>query len=268
MSEKEVCDICNKTVTDDDEGLLCDNCMIWKHRNCLSISKKTYQKIGKSKEDWLCNQCKSKFTEKVTQNKNDYTIADVMAKLDDMDKKYNKLYQLYNNQLKINEELTGEISYLKNKLNNIEQKELNKNLIVQGVPYEMNENIIDIVKNIHSELQIPMNDQDFTAFRIGNDSVKQRPIKVIFSNEENKLKIMKSPRKIFLNTHNLGFSTSNKIYLNHDMTKNNMDLFEQAQVYKKDNGYKYLWFNNGNILMRKDENGKVMLIKDVNDLKN
>nr|CAI5838165.1 unnamed protein product [Callosobruchus analis] len=94
MQETEVCDVCNKIVSDDDEGLLCEECLIWKHRVCLSIGVKLYQMLTKSEDPWVCDSCKTRHANTGTRKQKakqagTYTLADVMAKLEDMDRKYN-----------------------------------------------------------------------------------------------------------------------------------------------------------------------------------
>ncbi|CAG9761463.1 unnamed protein product [Ceutorhynchus assimilis] len=118
MKEIEECDVCKKTVKDGEEGLLCDGCLIWKHRTCLSMGLKAYQRISKSEEDWLCENCKVKGerSEKKSSKRDSqksYTIADVMAKLEEMDTKYNNLFMKYQEQVKVNNELKEELLQIK-----------------------------------------------------------------------------------------------------------------------------------------------------------
>lgn len=270
MSEKEVCDICDMVVSDDDEGLLCERCLNWKHRACLAMGKKVYQKLSKSSDPWHCDDCRNinANVNSTKKKRKDYTIADVMAKLDDMDKKYNSLFLKYNEQVKVNEELKSELKLIKKQLNNNEQKELNCNITIHGVPYEEREKLHEIVKKIGNQLQVPVEEENFSAVRLGRGHQKNGPIRVHFRNEETKKTFLASKLKISLNSQILGYAANNKIYLNHDLTKRNLEVFKAAQEYKKQNGYKYLWISSGKILLRKDEKSKVTLVEDEKDLKN
>jgi len=268
-TENENCDICKKNVGDQEEGLLCNKCLTWKHRECLNISEKAYQRLAKSKQDWHCNTCKTKAGSKTTEKSGkDYTIGDVMAKLEQMDNRYNILFQKYNEQKQINNELQNELSEIKNQLNKTEQRELNNNIIIQGIPYKNEENIEGIVKKIGEKLQISLTSQNFSATRLGKIANKATPIKVILTSSEVKKQVMKSKVKTRLNTEGLGFTEKNKIFINHDLTKKNMELFKAAQEFRKANDYKFLWISDGNILMKKIENSKAMLVQSINDLKN
>lgn len=267
MPEIDICNICNKKVDDNQDGLLCEKCTIWKHRDCMSMSARTYSRISSSTQPWICDGCQNgNKTKKKEQNKN-YTIDDVMAKLDDMDGKYNALYKKFEDQLKINEKLQNELLEIKAKLNKKEQADLNNNLIIQGIPEGKNENLETVVKEIGSQLNVKIEDS-FTVYRLGKvNSQKTRPIKVIFSKDEVKVNLMKSKKRVQLTTTDLGFSTNNKVFLNHDLTKANHELFMAAKEYKKTNNYKFLWISAGNIFLRKNEQSKVVLLENKDQLK-
>lgn len=263
----EICDICNKSVLDDHQALLCDKCNIWKHRECLTMSQKTYQKLSKSKEEWLCSSCISaKDASNHPQGKN-YTLADVMAKLEEMDMKYKSLFTKYNEQIKVNEKLQEEISQIKRQLNKNEQKDLKNNLLVQGVPYKENENVPEIINKIGTYLGVK-NDNKFTAFRLGKDNSKANVIKVIFEDETTKTKFLKSKKKFEIKSTDLGHTKESKIFLNHELTNTNFDLFMAARTFKKDHNYKFLWIGNGNIFLRKDEHSKILLLEEKSQLEN
>ena len=263
MTQTEMCDICNLAVTDGDDGLLCEKCLIWKHRGCLSMTQKTYQKLSRSKEAWICENC-------ITNKKSTKTCTnmDLMKKLEEMDEKYNALFQKYTEQLKINEELKKEIIDIKKDLNRREQRELSNNLIIHGVPYKTNEKVDEIIKNIGGLLDVSLNNQSFTAVRLGKENQKTNLIKVTFQDENTKQKIIKSPKRRQLNTSKLGLNIDKPIFLNHDLTKQNQELFKKANDFKKENGFKFLWISKGSILLRKEENSKIMAIEKEDDLKN
>ncbi|KAL3279788.1 hypothetical protein HHI36_017296 [Cryptolaemus montrouzieri] len=135
--------VCNNIVEDNEQGLLCDEFMIWKHHTCISMSYKTYLKISKSQQPSHYGPSKSNTSVPLHTPTKAYTIADVMEKLNDMERKYNILFERYNNQLEINEELKEETINTKNQLNKTEQNELNGNIILYGNPYEVNETVKD-----------------------------------------------------------------------------------------------------------------------------
>lgn len=266
----ETCDICNKQVLDNQDGLLCDKCNIWKHRTCMSMTQRTYIQVGRSKDAWFCGKCEKDAESAIDiknkqQNKN-FTLNDIMAKLELMDQKYNVLFAKFQEQEKINERLLSELADVKKQLNKKEQNELKNNITVHGVPYMLNENIPEIIKKIGQNLETPIG--KFSAFRMGKEGVKNSAIKVIFDNEDTKKGFLKSKNKFSLSSKDLGFTTNNKIYLNHDLTKANLELFKEARIFKNNNSFKYLWISSGSILLKKDENSKIMVIENIEQLKN
>lgn len=100
------------------------------------------------------------------------------------------------------------------------------------------------------------------------DKPGSQAIKVVFQNDNIKQKWLKSKEKMQLNSNKLGFSTNNKVFLNPDLTKFNLELLKATKVYKNEKKYKYCWFSNGNIFLRKDDQSRVILVETEKQLKN
>lgn len=262
------CGICKKLVRDNEQALCCDICERWNHRACLNMAKTTFLRYEKNADaEWKCEACKDK---KQKNKKDGYTIGDIMAKLNEMDNRYNKLFQKYEEQIKINEQLREEVQDIRKQLNTKEQQELNNNAIIQGIPYKENENLDVIVDKLASKLSIPKIPIN-KIYRLGSRREdRSAPIRIIFRSEEDKKKWMVAKKTKTLTTSDIGgyADIRETIYINHDLTKYNVELFKKAKQYKTENNYKYLWINNGKILLRKDDNSKVTLIETHNDIKN
>lgn len=267
MPEVEICNICKCKVKDGQDGLLCDKCLVWKHRGCLSMPQKTYDRISKSNQPWHCEPCEKTKDKNLVKTKA-YTIDDVMAKLQDMEHKYNALFGKFEEQLEMNQKLQNELLEIKKKLNKKEQAEINNNIIIQGIPEMQNENLTNIVNKLGEKLEVSLEGK-YTACRLGrNDDQRCRAIRVVFQNQADKSNLLKSKNRLQLGSRQLGYNNNNKVYLNHDLTKINLDIFKAAKIYKNEHNYKYIWIKNGNILLRKDETSRVCLIEDIDQLKN
>lgn len=274
MSEQ--CNICKKEVTDNQEALLCDKCKTWKHRDCVSMSQRTYERLGKSGDPWCCPGCTrpaNRTTKK--ENTKDPTLAEIMAKLVEIDLKHEELFHKYTDivakyeeQVEVNRAMQTELSDIKKQLNRREQKDLNNNLIISGVPYKAEENLKDIVSTVARAMNVKLESKDITVYRIGNKNTNEIPIKVIFENPVDKVNLCASKFKKNLTTKELGFQINKKVFLNHDLTKHNLDLYKKAKIFQRDNNYKYLWIRDGKIFLRKEDNSKIILLEDTNDLKN
>jgi len=49
------CPICSEEVTEEQDGLLCDHCQLWFHRECVAMSKRQYKELHKTERfEWSC----------------------------------------------------------------------------------------------------------------------------------------------------------------------------------------------------------------------
>lgn len=56
----DVCFVCNKAVSDTDDGLHCEICEGWFHIKCISVAKKTYDLLkdpAVTNINWYCTPC-------------------------------------------------------------------------------------------------------------------------------------------------------------------------------------------------------------------
>lgn len=272
------CDICCIQIRDDEEALYCEECEKWSHKACLNMSRTTFKRLEKSPLPWICDPCKKKMdsrnrktdkNNKVAAQKENYTLEDVMKKLNEMDDKYNRVLKQYDEQMRVNEELRKELQTVKRDLNNRDQKELNNNVIIQGVPSVVNEKVETVVEKLANKLKVTRNIEK--AYRLGNPNQERASsaIKIIFKSYDDKKQWMQAKKSYKLSTGDLGYNDINEaIYINHDLTKRNIELFKMAKQFKKDHDYKYLWVSNGKIMIRKNDTSKSFLIEDASDLKN
>lgn len=57
------------------------------------------------------------------------------------------------------------------------------------------------------------------------------------------------------------WSTDNKIFINERLIKNKRILFSNTRSTAKEKKYKFVWISNSDILIRKDENAKIIQTK-------
>jgi len=72
--------------------------------------------------------------------------------------------------------------------------------------------------------------------------------------------------KISANNICSAWPDKNKIFINERLTNERRSLFGKARAYGKEKNVKFVWVNNGDILIRKDENSKIQRIKNQQDL--
>ena len=54
------CSKCRNVFTQRQRSICCDNCYLWFHISCVSVSRSTWERIVKTKEEWCCSPCKSR----------------------------------------------------------------------------------------------------------------------------------------------------------------------------------------------------------------
>lgn len=185
-----------------------------------------------------------------------------------------KILQEENNGLK------HKITVLESKMNWLEQNKKQNMIEITGISNVDNNNALDLAKKVFCEcmnVSIDSDDIDKCYFKKimykshNNSALKSRKtICVNFTSNEKKLKILKCKSteevKKKLNTSTFGDKDRNVIYVNHSFTKYTQALFMAAKEVKKNQHYKYLWFSNSNILLRKEENSKAIVIRSFSDL--
>ena len=146
----------------------------------------------------------------------------------------------------------------------IELKKRENNLELHGVQEIEDENCEVAVKNVLSKIS-PEPAVISDCFRIGNrktatGEVRKRAILIKFETKENR-------DKFYDNRTNLS-KLKNQLYLNENLPKYLSALRGKANARRKEYHYDFLWTKNGNILVRKNQNSKVINIKVPSDLEN
>lgn len=171
-----------------------------------------------------------------------------------------------------NTKLKEEVAELKSRVHNNEQILREKNVEIHGIPFEKEENLGNIIKHIAENFDIPLQERDIDCmYRIKNtrraNNKNAEPIIVTFMKKETKEKFMSSRRRRSVYAKEIGFGNSqNQIYVNEHLTSRNKELLWNARNIRKERNYKYVWYNHGNIYLRKNDNSEIIRINDKTDL--
>ena len=148
-------------------------------------------------------------------------------------------------------------------LNPIEVEKRNTNLELHGMKEEDNENCYEKIKEVLTQIT-PKPVAVVNCYRFGYKYNKKgerntRPIFLKFQNKEQ--------RDItFASRSNLKKIEGKTLYLNEDLPPNLRILRGKANAFRKANKFKYLWFKNGNLLLRENEDSKIYKIRMPSDL--
>ncbi len=166
-------------------------------------------------------------------------------------------------------------------IDDLEQYGRRSMIEIGGIPRNEKENCEQIVLNLASKLDVNLKENDIDAcHRISNKS--DAAIIVKFSSRKLSAKMLSKETKSKckkLCTTDLGFPAQNqeqegdaagsgKIFLNESLTLRRKNLLRLAKIKKKDLDFKFLWTQNGIILMRKREKSGIKKINSEDDLDN
>lgn len=165
-------------------------------------------------------------------------------------------------------------------------------LQINDVPFTADENLFDIIITIAAKLRITIVCGDISDVvrvkqtrkktinanaTMSNNSnafvnadhpatIIQGPIIVEFFSKAIRNKLFESYRK----NNEIYFDIDKKcrIFINEYLSSSNRRLFYKAKLFCKEHNFKYLWTKNGEILMKKEDGGKVLRVNRFTDFAN
>jgi len=201
-------------------------------------------------------------------------LQDVKKENEDLKKKISEL----ENKMEGNDEKVLQFVQLEKRIEEMklsqcekEQYDRNKNIEINGLEENPKENLHDVMKKMADAYGI----QDYRTdvvekmHRIpSKNKEKVSSIIVQFKRREDRDKWISAKKRTVTNDQILQNSNGKRIFVNENMTPHFRQLFWKAKNFAKENKYKYVWFKNGKVLMRKEESDKaVMVIRSERDLK-
>ena len=140
-----------------------------------------------------------------------------------------------------------------------------KCLELNGIPPTKGENLMEgflkITKHLNKKFINPILDID-SIYRI--KQTKRVVIKFLHSYKRNQF--FQTYKKNILNTCDIGFQESSKIYVNEVLSPEQNALLWRARNFKKTANYKYIWTFNQRIYLRKDSDSDAIQINTDSDL--
>lgn len=180
-----------------------------------------------------------------------------------------------------NKTLRNENDALKDRIGNIEyrmdeshQEKFRNNILICGIPETENENVTDILKLITDEINVTLVEEDITdinrmKIKGTNSSGLPTPILVTFSNNKAKNDFMdakKKKKEIDTRITHKNMKPKHSIYIGDHLTRYRQLLFKEARDAKRKGNVKYAWSKNGEIYIRKTEDGDAIKIRHINQL--
>lgn len=168
--------------------------------------------------------------------------------------------------------LRKEVDELKYQLGEIEQKELNNSININGLPQLSEEEQTTAIINIAEKFNIDLNASEITKItKLENKKLKSVDYQFEFKNEKIRTMFLskRKEKKIFIDSKKTIFSVDNnnmpnakRIYINEQLTKFNFNLFNHAKSLKQ-HGFNYVWYKFGKNFVRKTGNSNVLIIRSM-----
>lgn len=196
-------------------------------------------------------------------------------------KRDNVIYRNEIDQLKKeNEILHYELSEIKGKVIQIDQLSRASNIEIQCVPEHKSENVVSIIKQIGRTVNMSINDNEIhycaRIAKLNPDSTRPRSILTKFNSPRTRdsflsavLTYNKKNVQDKLNTHDLGFGTSQKspVFVVENLSPENKSLHAATRKHAKELKYKFVWVRGGRIYVRKSETSDIIFIRNLDMLK-
>lgn len=304
---KHNCNKCGKNINlRTQKYIFCEGeCLkVWHVPLCVNVSEEKLEEINNDNEKhWFCDVCKQKRTQRRSvrttyespSNVSKTTIslesimqeltairnqqASFQKSLEDLKMVINDYKDIVENLTQENIELRNDNETLHNKINNIEyhldntaQKTLEKNIIINGVTEEVDENTTQLVIKVLKAIDIDITPSQIIAVERKNiaspNSGMPGSLVVKFGDKTIRDDIIKNKNKNRITTKALNLKTTERpIYISEQLTSRKQYLFKIARDIKREKIVEYAWVKNGNILIRKTTNSKVVQINNLQQLK-
>lgn len=271
-----VCSVCTNTITrnNDSKTIDCVTCKQMFHPKCVGIS---VDLLNVLKTSWNCNNCNKSpnidiksLLKKFEQFKLD--LCEVKGSINKLEKSCDTVTEIglvVSKQQTEIESLKKEVQILRAGVNRLETLNRSNNIVITGVPETINENLLMIAAKIGEIIGAPMTRDKiskFTRFRAKSSNIK--PILIVLNNFYDKQSILARFRAVKVITGDkVGLDTTVKIRIGDHINSNLQKLLALARKKLVEKGImKYVWIQNGDVLVRKDAISKIIKIKRSEDV--
>lgn len=291
------CSKCEEVLVEED-NISCTLCGTKLHFGCAGFSESNFRKLSKiKKESWKCITCKNKKDVTFTIPSSDSTLMQQFNQLakdlkgtivgleqsvqhnsDTMDEILNGF-----REMKINfglmqtkqEELLKENAILKKTVDDlqhhvfeVEQKALDHNVEIVGVPETMEaDRVVPAMCGVLSITTPEASQYTAQRARVGAPG-RIKPVFVQFESKRLRDEFLKATKRCKPKASQLTNNSSdiNPIYVNEELTPHYKMLFYNANKLRREKQFKYLWVGEGKILLKKSDTSKTIRVRNLEDV--
>lgn len=152
-------------------------------------------------------------------------------------------------------------------VNLLKQQNLKNNLILAGLPYRNGENLKKTFIKMCNVLKVDIAEECFEIRRF-TSKTETNPNNILVELDEYTVKksLLKNCKIKSILTSELGFKGEDPVVLFNQLTHDNLEILAEAKKLKTECNFKYIWFQNNQILARKIEKAKIYILKTKNDV--
>lgn len=160
------------------------------------------------------------------------------------------------------------IEELNYEMNTLKQASFEGHLLISNVIKVAQEDLRVLLKNMFALVNIDYDAEGVLSVgRLSSSNQNGiQPILVRFASALTKERLMKASRQRPIFCDEIGLGVKQRIFFNHRLTPANQRLLAAARKHKREHNYKFVWFMNGEVFLRKDEDSRAIKINDVQDL--
>lgn len=154
------------------------------------------------------------------------------------------------------------------KVVNIEAYQRNRNIEIHGIEEKPNENCVVLIQQVAAELRVEISKDDIDiAHRVKSRKQPNSSYVIAqFKSRSRRDLLAKSKHLVITNNNIPGTKVGQKIYINDNLTTYHRALLGKTKALARQNNFKFAWYKNGKIMVRKNENEKIIIINKCEDL--
>lgn len=296
------CSGCVKRVVRGEPFIECTDCKQTYHATCVNMSSIEIDFLAKNRQSWSCVSCKNNRKGNIhmsigdelvnlptKQNTDDVSaiklslsrilieIADMkqtmhknsvetntnFTRIDEQITNFVKVFDKIVNFEIIQNQLVDKISNLETRLDELDQKNKNNNLVIHGLKNTAKQMDSSIIKLFNDGLNVNIPPQEIVKCILLNPKSTVSPVLIKFNNRNIIDEILNAKRK---NLNKLKELNNGNIFINEDLTEHRRKLMNEARILRKAGKFKFLWTRNGDIMTRRDVGEPVVFVKSMDDL--
>lgn len=172
-----------------------------------------------------------------------------------------------------NQFLHKEVKKLNFRINALDQTQRRNAIEIHGLDLKKDEKLDKIVEDMAGQLKLPFIKEGVETVhrlkepKVTTSKVKRPPAVLVRFTNSAHASAWTARKKTGKESRNfVEEGSTTKIFINENQSAANKELFWHSRVRGKELQYKHVWFKNGNVFMRKEDDSQILRIRSYEDL--